>query len=325
MRFAAILSIGLMSACSPNSPVRESTALPSRRVIAYLANVSATGESCRVPDGCEWRMVDPHSGHDELIMTLAGVPLNVWWDPAFTVVHYRLASKLYRAAWSVGANPEEVITVPAVLARRPDIIVDLWKDATSGKWRIKSLDYEGTGNDERAIASVWEYNAQTDDWVVLDRQPSECGCGDCPCAEIMNHWVRPAPRAALHELLDNMRVASHLEGASAREEWAEGRRAFNSTTFPDTSYQLNLILGDSYHAMAPFVLSRGGGKKPQTIYDKGGACGDQLAFQKEEGFLLLTAEFTGGCARLVNLSSGHAVVNLPATTQSAVWANRPQQ
>ena len=82
-------------------------------------------------------------------------------------------------------------------------------------------------------------------------------------------------------------------------------------------------MGDSYHAIAPITVNTGTGNEPVTVYAKGSACGDQIAFKEEDGFVLLAAEFTGGCARVVNLQSGQIVANLPETAPQALWANRP--
>ncbi|HUS12302.1 MAG TPA: hypothetical protein VMZ30_17680 [Pyrinomonadaceae bacterium] len=322
-----LMFLVLLTACNARPAGKNSSASQSRRVISYVANISPTGEFCRQPDGCQWRMIDPRTGSDELIMPLEGIPLNVWWNPEYTQVYYRLESKLFRTAWRVGAKPEMVFTVNEVLARKPDTVItieDIWQDGATGKWRLKTLQYEGVGENERAVAGVWEHEPNGQQWFVLDKQPTECGCGDCACASVMNKWIEPRPRVALHELLDTMRAAWHLDRASADEDWAEGRRSFISLASPRVSYEFDLVFGDSYHAMAPFVLQRGGSSGPQTIYPKGGPCGDQLSFAEEAGFLLLTAEYTGACGRVVNLQSGATIASLPETAKYAAWLERPK-
>lgn len=315
-----LLAVG----CS-SRPTGDPASGPSRRVVAYVANVSPTGEFCRLPEGCQFRLIDPRTGGDEMVFPVADIPRNIFWDPGFTGVHFRLGTKLYHSAWQKGAQPAQVLELPEVLTRRAETIEDIWQDSTTKKWRIKSLEYEGEGAERRAIAGAWEFDTASGNWVVLDKEPTECECGDCPCAEIMNRWREPAPRVSAREAIENMGIEWHLERSRPGEDWKEGQYGFISQAFPNTNYEVRVVQGDHFHAFAPVKVDLGNGTEPQTVFTGGRPCGDQVAFQEEDGFLLLIAEYTGSCASIINLSNAQATASLPYSTISALWVNRPAQ
>jgi hypothetical protein len=54
----------------------------------------------------------PESDEDRLILTLPGIPGNVFWDEDFQAVHYRIRNRFFRARWKAGAEPEELFPLP---------------------------------------------------------------------------------------------------------------------------------------------------------------------------------------------------------------------
>lgn len=277
------------------------------------------GEGECLPAGCQWRVLDPATGKDELLMQLAGPPLNVYWDRDQTIVHYRLGDKLYRLPWKFGAQSESILSLPSQVVHVPEAVVDIWRDRQNGAWRIKTLEsIEG-----QPMAGVWEYSYSGGEWSVLKRIPTECECGDCPCANVVNDMVQPESRIALDELLEAMRVATYLERIRPGEPWNDGSHEIPSTTARDAAIRFEVALGDTYHAMAPLVYLGKARGEQKIIYGKNEPCYDQLAFQEDGGFLLVAAEFSGGCARVVAMHSGEILTTLAETSKHAVWINPP--
>lgn len=244
--------------------------------------------------------------------------MNVHWDSGFTAVYFRAADKAYRLAWKFGAQPEELFRFPGPLRAIPDAIVDFWRDSQSGAWRMKTLE----SVDNQPVAGVWEYSATTQRWTVLKKMPTECECGGCPCADVVNHFVRRADAWPLVDLLESMRVEHHLQRVEPGGVWSEGARVFSFPSAAGGAIRVDVSLGDTYHAMAPLVYLNERGEE-RVIYGKDEPCYGQLAFGEEGGFLLVAAEYTGECARVVEIQTGKTLATFPTSSKDAVWMKLP--
>jgi hypothetical protein len=315
------LSVAALCASAFTSPLavaQQKAAGSPVSVVAYVANLGLAG--C-VPPGCEWYALQPPTGRRERIFPLPGPPLNVFWDPDFSTVYYRVGDTGYRQPWHVGGIPERLFGVPAQLVASPDAIQepidDLWRDRDSGAWRLLSV----LNRDTQPETTVWEYSSTTRGWSVLGSSMS-CDRTAVSCDPI-EALVAPERRTTLRDLQAGMRVERHLERAEPGGAWNEGPHVFPSTTVPGTSVRVGVLLGDTFHAWAPLVyLNRQGVASP--IYETVEGCYEQVAFEEASGFLLVAEEFTGACARLVDMGTGRIVAALPSTSQHAVWVRAPR-
>lgn len=312
MRRLTLLTFALLLLAVSSSPAEAQES----RQIAYLANLTGE-ETCGAP-GCEWRLFDPATGADRVLLTLPQIPRDVFWDARFQSVYYRVDRNLFRAAWEWDARPEVLLELPAELGTA-DSVVEFWRDAETNRWRIKALQYVK----DTPIAGVWEFVPEELKWVVLEKQPTECECGGCPCADIVNNLVHRSEDVLLSELLERMRIEFHLPEKEPREGWAERTYEFPSATIAEATISVNGEWGDTFHAMAPLTYRNSVLGTEKVIYAAQEPCYDQIAFEEQGRFLLVVAEYTGGCARVTDLRTGALVRALPAGSIRAVWVTPP--
>jgi hypothetical protein len=300
-RIIPSLIFALLVAVSPLALAGNDGSAPGSAIVAYVSGTISRG--CPA-EGCEWRVFDPAAGEDRLLLRVPAFPHNVYWTEDFAWVYYRAGDRFFRAEWRWGAGPEELVQFPAHLTEGYQNIVEVWHDLESERWRMKT--YEWLNNTD--TAGVWEYVPEEQRWDVLTKVPTECEGVGRPCTDVVNDYVHKNDVISLNELLTKMRVEYRLQelGLTA-----------------GTGVRARVELGDTLHAMAPLLyVSRDGTE--ETVYSEDEECYKQIAFQEEGGFLLVTAEYTGSCAKVIEMRTGKTVGALSEVASGAVWVQAPR-
>lgn len=311
------LILALLVVLSPLALPGVEGSAPGSPIVAYVVGTSDQG--CPA-GGCEWRVYDPATGEDRLLLPLPAFPHNVYWTADFAWIYYRADEQFFRAEWRWGAEPEKLVRFPSHLSEGSENIVEVWHDLESGRWRMKTYEWLNRTD----TAGVWEYMPEERRWTVLTKVPTECEAVGRPCTDVVNDYVHKNDVISLNELLTRMRVEYRLadHGLEVHED-NEGVYLFPSQAAPGVGVRARVELGDTLHAMAP-LLYVGPGDTEKVIYSDDEGCYDQVAFQEEEGFLLVSAEYRGQCSKVIEMRTGRIVRSLSEQASRAVWVQAPR-
>ncbi|HXV60459.1 MAG TPA: hypothetical protein VEK15_07190 [Vicinamibacteria bacterium] len=287
-----------------------SMSLAQDRVVVYV----------NAPDsGHELRLVRP-GRTDTLLTRLAGPPQNLFWTENFDTLYYRVDETVFRLAWTLHAEPE------AMLEGTPDA-AELWIDADSGRWRAYEIQFPESGATLKYLARIYQHHAEHGWQVLIERETQGCEAGDgSMCGEEVRSYRGGRHGVFLSDLQEAMRIGNHLDrlGIDFDSDLEKEPQFLRSISDENVGVELDLRLGDTLHGFAPvhWVDRRNGTEK--EIYGDETGCGPQVGFEEYSGWLLVTSEYTGGCARIVSLADGQLVWQAPAGASLAVWAREPR-
>ena len=304
-------------------------AAPRRSVVAYL--VSATADSSvaienefmpdrrRPAHPWHWRVFDPVSGRDTLVLALASFPTRVRWDPDFRFVEYAIANRIEQADWRVGARPRVQTVLPVDTS-----LCDFWSDR-DGHWHLITQE---EGEHGQRIAR-WDQKPDGT-WRVAAVDTVESDYAVCLETPRVVGPGRPAV-VPLRALLDSMAIGHHRvtdlrafpdgTGLPPRLVWVP--------TDIDTAIGLEVKVetGDTEHAMEPVVwVDRRSGRR-SVVCPVGGTHDEtsgQVAFAQRDGFLLVTAEYSGAYPIVADLRTGRVVLRVARPSARAVWVTGPR-
>jgi hypothetical protein len=336
LEFAVMVSLIVLVATETVMATPKAAFPSPRYVVSYVVSAGgnpAEAEEEAFPDGrhrahsWHWRVYDPASGRDTLYLALPSFPTRVRWDPAFRFVEYAVTGRIERAAWRLGARPEEQIRLPM-----DSCLCDFWSDST-GRWHVLTqLEVEehpapGYGQPHQ-FATRWDQDAN-DKWRLAARDSAYDPFGGC--LEWKTLGARP-PAARLRDMLDSMRIEYHRDSTLHRipgpdEEESDVLVWVPSRIDPSIGLELTVGTGDSDHAMEPVVWSDRRRGRRRTLCPRGGTHDEtsgQVAFSERRGFLLIAAEYSGAYPIVADMRAGRVLFRVSRPSARAVWVPAPK-
>ncbi len=293
-----------------------------KRWISYFLHLSDI-DGGRSSSGVEWRLYQPETEEDVLVLSLPEVLLGIVWDVGFEWFYYTQGGGAYRAAWKLGTQPEKILDLPEGVAAG-----DFWLDSETGAWRLQSSEWV----DERVLCKVWEYSVEGLEWKLLIQRPS--GHEYVECSSVVEEFIHKGATISLATLLSRARVEHQLGPERARkfidrQVRSSGRSSeiayVPSKTVTDRGLRMRVHLGDSLHAIAPLLYVDESSGEERIVYSEAERCtrripsSDQVSFQTSGPYLLAGTEYSLQCARVVDMRTGKIVYRFPRHAIFVVW------
>jgi hypothetical protein len=326
------------SAARGQSPEATSSGWRSPRyVVSYLVSASRD-TSVEAPDEdlpdrklsahpWQWRVFDPASGRDTLLLALPFFPTRVRWDHDFRSVEYALDGRIERAEWRIGARPQVQVSLPLDSA-----LCDFWMDG-DGRWHVTTEREVETRLSPGSVRSI-TYATRWDQegggrWRAAAVDSGGDAFGGCFDSE---HLVG-GPRLAMvtvKALLDSMRIECRPYSTISERDTADLESWVWVPSVLDTSIGLEMgeWFGDTDHAKEPVVwVDRKYRRRRATVYARGDSHDDalgQLAFAQRGRYLLVAAEYSGAYPAVADMRTGRVVFRVSRPSARAVWVPTPR-
>ena len=347
MRSGHVLGVWMVAAvvaCGVTPPLNVAAAAagdsPSTRyVVAYLVS-AAEDSTAEVPEEVfpdrrlpshpwQWRIYDPASGRDTLLLALTSFPTRVRWDPAFRFVEYAVAGRIERAEWRLGARPQEQTRLP--VASR---LCDFWADS-AGRWHvITQREVESHPRPgyvmSKSYATRWDQD-ESGTWRAAALDSGGDAFGGCFQSERLVVGTSRPPAVTIDATLDSMRIG-HQPDSTLREvrvsDWDAWWWVWVPSVFdPAIGLEMKVEEADSGHAMEPLIwVDRRRGRR-RTVYARGDSHDDalgQVAFAQRDVYLLVVAEYSGAYPAVVDMRTGRVMFRVSRPSACAVWVPAPQ-
>lgn len=257
------------------------------------------------------------------VFSVQGRPASIHWDKNFSIIFFRVNNKIFRAVWEIGATPSEILQ----LEKRFSSEGTAWFEPSIEKWRFTEIQYPETGTKPwKYFARVYQYNEEKKLWsLLIEKETFGCESGDgSTCgAEVTKYTQGQKNYRFWGELSRDLFLAPFLKklGVIYKEDmehqdlWLDLGKGRVSVV---------PAFGDTLHAMAPAKWSKG--KEMKTIFQKGLSypCGPKIALGSFDSYLLITAEWSGKCGKVVNLTNGKTVFKLPEKAEKAIILPLPK-
>lgn len=331
MGLAAAIAAG--SLLAPNvyadSPDR---AKPSLWLVSYFAEARDKSNGMAI----EWRLFDPATRVDSVLVALVSSPAAVRINSSYTEATFALGGAMQRLRWEWGAQPWSEVPLPDARC------IDVWFDQRARCWWLVSGDVIQLGRNafpgQLCRYDFWRSTADGKDWSIARRETTSCVTFSWT-AWTSTRNIEPGAEAGFGLWLGQAAMTPDLWGlppqaisppqgqnASGPPWYFVGSRVIKGLGL---AYRMEMFRGDpskgqraqEWFVTAPFVLvDRTNGSERVLDAPNFGPLGQRvrLGIEERDGFVLLS----GDRNYLYDLRTGEQL--LPSSARSPiVWVPRP--